>query len=274
MLGDSAATAATAGLVAAADLGEALERNGNGEGAQQAFREVLRRGRSPDAALGLLRTASVARDFTGVVDALRAVGDMSFDESGATIAAAATREADLLDTARAQRPAPATARADAGGAVDADDAFGDWLDGVRRDDHRQVAGAFVDLARLAGGSPAAAAHAVGAGPAAGAGRRALAARGTRNRRGDSPPRLGRRAGQRRRRPEHQRRARQPVVRQRPRAARHARRPRRPPAAVGVGPGDRSRPRARARAGSRRPASARRSTSTDAFSRATPIVSRR
>src|SRR5690242_7450645 len=69
VLGEDAASAATAGLVASADLGEALERNGNGAAAQKAFRDVLKSGRSPDAALGLLRTASVAGDFSAVGDA-------------------------------------------------------------------------------------------------------------------------------------------------------------------------------------------------------------
>ena len=148
-LGEAGSEASAAGLVAAADLGEALERNGNGEGAERAFREVLRSGRSTDAALGLLRTASVAGHYAAVSDALRAIGDMSFDDSGATIGAAAAREADLLDSARGEGAARLTERA----AADADDAFGDWIEGVRRDDQRQVAGALIDLSRLAGGPP-------------------------------------------------------------------------------------------------------------------------
>lgn len=143
VLGENAATAATAGLVAGADLAEALERNGNGEGARSAFREVLRNGRSPDAALGLLRTASVAGDLAAVTDALRAIGDI---DSGATVGAAATREVELLDAARGEGAARVTERA----AADPDDAFGDWIEGVRRSDQRQIASALIDLARLAG----------------------------------------------------------------------------------------------------------------------------
>ena len=148
VLGEDAASAATAGLVASADLGEALERNGNGAAAQKAFRDVLKSGRSPDAALGLLRTASVAGDFSAVGDALRAIGDMSLDDSSAAIGAAAMRDAELLDAARGEGTARVTERT----AADADDAFGDWIEGVRRGDQRQVAGALIDLARLAGGT--------------------------------------------------------------------------------------------------------------------------
>ncbi len=148
VLGEDAASAATAGLVASADLGEALERNGNGEGGRKAFRDVLKNGRSPDAALGLLRTAAVANDFSAVGDALRAIGDMSFDDSSAAIGAAATRDVELLDAARGEGTARVTERT----AADADDAFGDWIEGVRRGDQRQVAGALIDLARLAGGT--------------------------------------------------------------------------------------------------------------------------
>ena len=147
--GDEAATDGSAGLVAAADLGEALERAGNGGAAQQAFREALRRERSTDAALGLLRTASVAGNLEGVAEALRAIGDISLDDGGATIAAAATREAELLDAARGV----ATARAP-GAPRDVDDALREWLEGVRRRDQRQVAGALVDLATIATGAEA------------------------------------------------------------------------------------------------------------------------
>ena len=146
VLGEDAASAASAGLVASADLGEALERNGNGAAAQKAFRDVLKSGRSPDAALGLLRTAAVAGDFSAVGDALRAIGDMSLDDSSAAIGAAAMRDAELLDAARGEGIARVTERT----AADADDAFGDWIEGVRRGDQRQVAGALIDLARLAG----------------------------------------------------------------------------------------------------------------------------
>ncbi len=145
VLGEDATTAGTAGLVSAADLGEALERSGNGDGARKAFREVLQRGRSPDAAVGLLRTASVAGDFAAVTDALRAIGDMSFDDSGASVGAAATRDAELLAAARGEGAARVTERS----AADADDAFGDWIEGVRRADQRQVASALIDLSRLA-----------------------------------------------------------------------------------------------------------------------------
>ncbi|HET6147345.1 MAG TPA: tetratricopeptide repeat protein [Polyangia bacterium] len=151
VLGDDTADGTSSGLTAPADRGEALERAGNGEAAQGAFREAMRRGPSTDAALGLLRTASVAGNLDGVAEALGALGDASLDDGDATIAAAARRERELLDAARGARglQPPGSARPDAG------DALSDWIEGVRSGDHRQVAGALVDLAALAAPATAA-----------------------------------------------------------------------------------------------------------------------
>jgi tetratricopeptide (TPR) repeat protein len=152
VLGDDVPAAGGAGLTLPSDRGEALERAGNGEAAQGAFREALRHqpGASTDAALGLLRTASVAGNLDGVVEALRALGDMSSDDghgAGAgtlAVASAARRERELLDAARGARGVmpPGSAQPDAG------DALGDWVEGVRAGDHRLVARALVDLVEL------------------------------------------------------------------------------------------------------------------------------
>jgi tetratricopeptide (TPR) repeat protein len=149
--GGAGAGGPEAGLGAPADLGEALERAGNNASAQIAYHESLRRGRSTDAGLGLLRTATAAGNLDGVTEALRAIGDMSFDDSGATVAAAARREADLLEALRAEgggRAAPARARSPEAEAV-AEDAIQEWIAGLRAGDQRRIADALIDLGAVA-----------------------------------------------------------------------------------------------------------------------------
>jgi hypothetical protein len=90
---------------ASADRGEALERAGDPEGARLAFRGALVARPSLDVALGLLRTAAATPtgDLPGVAEALRAISELSVgrdDGGGDRLAAAARREAELLDAAR------------------------------------------------------------------------------------------------------------------------------------------------------------------------------
>jgi hypothetical protein len=153
--------AAPAGLGAASDLGEALERLGDRAGADEAFRQVLRRGRptgpadavdATDAALGLLRLTATAEppEPGAVVAVLRALADAATDNPAA--AAGATREADRLDAALGR---PVTAPVASGPGTSPDDALLAWMTGVRAADHGRVAGALLDLAAaLDGGAGA------------------------------------------------------------------------------------------------------------------------
>ena len=156
-LGDGDGTGSVAGptpgLSAPADLGEAWERAGNGGAAQSAYRDSLRHGRSTDAGLGLMRTATAAGHLAGASEALRAIGDMSFDDRGATVAVAARREAYLLDALLGDavgRAPGASAVASPQEGPDAEDALLGWIAGVRGGDQRRIAEALIDLGAVAG----------------------------------------------------------------------------------------------------------------------------